>query len=89
MLYIWGKKAEGDLSRPFKTGGGLMDSLSEFSTILGVEPPEANEDLSLQLVTLVESKPTPLPSRKPKSLLPRRTFKRAFLAAGESGTLLL
>jgi hypothetical protein len=30
MLYLWGKKAEGDLSRPFKTGGGLMDSLSEF-----------------------------------------------------------
>lgn len=29
MLYLWGKKAEGDLSRPFKTGGGLMDSLSK------------------------------------------------------------
>lgn len=29
MLHLWGKKAEGDLSRPFKTGGGLLESLSE------------------------------------------------------------
>jgi hypothetical protein len=30
MLHLWGKKAEGDLSRPFKTGGGLLESLSKF-----------------------------------------------------------
>ena len=27
-LYIWGSKAEGPLSRPFKTGGGLMETLT-------------------------------------------------------------
>lgn len=27
-LHIWGKKAEGDLARPFKAGGGLMESLT-------------------------------------------------------------
>ena len=27
-LHIWGKKAEGDLSRPFKSAPGLMDSLT-------------------------------------------------------------
>jgi hypothetical protein len=27
-LHIWGKKAEGDLARPFKTAGGLMESLT-------------------------------------------------------------
>ena len=27
-LHIWGSKAEGDLARPFKTAGGLMESLT-------------------------------------------------------------
>ena len=27
-LHIWGKKAEGDLARPFKSAGGLMESLT-------------------------------------------------------------
>ena len=38
MLHLWGKKAEGDLSRPFKTGGGLLESLSKcHSTSEGCE----------------------------------------------------
>jgi len=28
MLHLYGKKAEGDLARPFKTGGGLLESLT-------------------------------------------------------------
>ncbi|WVW80349.1 hypothetical protein I302_102329 [Kwoniella bestiolae CBS 10118] len=27
-LHLWGKKAEGDLARPFKAGGGLLESLT-------------------------------------------------------------
>ena len=27
-LHIWGQKAEGDLTRPFKSAGGLMESLT-------------------------------------------------------------
>ncbi len=29
MLHLYGKKAEGDLARPFKTGGGLLEQFSE------------------------------------------------------------
>jgi hypothetical protein len=32
MLHLYGKKAEGDLARPFKTGGGLLESLSAYRT---------------------------------------------------------
>jgi len=28
MLYLFGKKAEGDLARPFKTGGGMLDAFT-------------------------------------------------------------
>ncbi len=27
-LHLWGKKAEGDLARPFKVQGGFMDSIT-------------------------------------------------------------
>ncbi|KAJ9115640.1 hypothetical protein QFC20_000967 [Naganishia adeliensis] len=53
MLYLWGKKAEGDLSRPFKTGGGLMDSLTggaggvqtDAASIKEAEKPATKKDL--------------------------------------------
>lgn len=27
-LHLWGKKAEGDLARPFKAAGGFMESIT-------------------------------------------------------------
>jgi hypothetical protein len=27
-LHLWGKKAEGDLARPFKTAGGFLEGIT-------------------------------------------------------------
>lgn len=75
MLYLWGKKAEGDLSRPFKTGGGLMDSLSKFHRCSASGRLGPHNHSLPQLVALEVFRPTQPPSRKPRSQLPRRTFK--------------
>ncbi|GHJ85755.1 hypothetical protein NliqN6_2157 [Naganishia liquefaciens] len=53
MLHLWGKKAEGDLSRPFKTGGGLLESLTgqqggvqtDAASIKEAEKPTTKKDL--------------------------------------------
>lgn len=73
MLHLWGKKAEGDLSRPFKTGGGLLESLSECdSTHILVH---IVKTYTFQLVRPVASRPTPRPSRRLRSPLLRRIFR--------------
>ncbi len=51
-IHIFGKKAEGDLKRPFKTGAGLFGSelydyvftLSGYSSLLTVETPGPSTD---------------------------------------------
>ncbi|KAJ9108781.1 hypothetical protein QFC21_000101 [Naganishia friedmannii] len=54
MLHLFNKKAEGDLSRPFKTGGGLLESLTgntaggvqtDAASIKEAEKPATKKDL--------------------------------------------
>lgn len=53
MLHLYGRKAEGDLARPFKAGGGLMDALgggaggpaaTDAASIKAAEKPSTKKD---------------------------------------------